>query len=165
MQILISNFVINLAQIESIVNSDDCLYIDGGFEVHFIIFDGSQKPLPKGSFNQLIFKRPKSKLCAKTAKYFKSMNCENFQNLLKGGIIDLTVLQDMNCLISSLAFGLFLQINNHDLLFCLKKMFKYFYNNLNKFCEHVLGFELIKKIILANSFTEAIDIFCSAVLK
>ena len=124
-----------LAQIESIVNSDDSLFLDEGFSVHFIIFDATQKPLPKGYFSQLYFDRPRSKLCGKIAKFVLPHRCANFHNLLKGGIIDLTLLSAGNCLITSLAFGVFFHQNKLDIKFCLKRIFQNFHKSLQQFCQ------------------------------
>ena len=149
-----------LAQIESIVNSDDSLFLDEGFSVHFIIFDGSQKPLPSGYFSDLHFDRPKSKYCGEIAKYVLPQRCSNFHNLLKAGIIDLTLLSAGNCLITSLAFGVFLHKNKLDVKFCLKRIFQHFHKNLQQFSQEVLGNKIFNQLNSSSSLHDALNIFC-----
>ena len=145
---------------ESVVNSDDSIYIDNGFAVHFIIFDGNKKSLPGGKFTKIIFKRPLSQHCAEIVKHFRTENCRNFENLLKGGIVDLTMLANGNCLIFTLSFGAFFLRNENNIKVCLKKVFKDYFCNLNQFCENSLGKDLISKIESCQSLSEAIDVFC-----
>ena len=114
--------------------------------------------LPRGKFSKLHFKRPKSAFCAKISKCFKTQN--SFQNLLKGGIIDFSLIGYENCLIITLSFGVFCIQNRCDIRFCLKKMFKDYHLNLRNFCQNILGKSLIKKLNSTNSLEEALTIFC-----
>ena len=136
------------------------MFLDEGFAVHLIIFDASTSNLPRGSFSNLHFKRPKSSFCAKISKCFKNQNYANFQNLLKGGIIDFSLIGHENCLITTLSFGVFCLENRCDIRFSLKKMFKDFHLNLREFCESILGKNLIKKLNSTDSLDQALTMFC-----
>ena len=148
-----------IAQLDTIINSDDCLYLDEGFSVNFIIFDNLKKKIPQGQFNTLISKRPLSLNCAKIVICFKDENCKKFQSFLKSGIIDLTLFSNENCLILALSFGIYFIKNKCNVKFCVERIFNVYLNNLKSFCEMNLGAEMIKNILACTSLSQEIEQF------